>query len=589
MKIQTIVRSAVLVLLPRIAAAVPDSTSNGWPQWGRNPQHTSAAAVPAQPLRGILADVAYDPFAALEIAEGGDDLLVHFPAPLVVGTDVYVESKSGQYVPCDPPGSGQPFPCGPDAWDHETWNVTKFSWRSGSLVAQWTFASDWKPEPDAGALVGFEPVFQSVVVSGFIYVPGFAGTLHKVSTQSGSEMETINPFPDLAPSRYVAGGLAADQEGRVFYDVIELDGTDPWGTDVRGSWLVRVAANGDSATPISSLVSGAPLSSDLCRGQFSNDQRPWPPSPTAVPPSWPCGSQRVALNAVPAIAEDGTIYLISRAHFNPDYGYLVAVHPDLTPAWSASLRGILDDGCGVLVPYGGSGCREGAAQGVDPATNDRPAGRVLDRHTSSPVVLPDGAVLYAAKTGYNEGSGHLFKFGPDGSALATYAAGFDVTPAVFEHDRGYSIILKHNAFGEGVTDYYLLSLDADLVLEWTFTNTNTESCRRESDGAITCVDDHPHGFEWCVNQPAVDADGVTYANSDDGFLYAIDREGQLFDRIFLDVTLGAAYTPVSIGPDGRIYAQNSGHLLVVGIPIRPRGDVERTEHHPGNTREVVRP
>src|SRR5262249_26357157 len=80
----------------------------------------------------------------------------------------------------------------------------------------------------------------------------------------------------------------------------------------------------------------------------------------------------------------------------------------------------------------------------------------------------------------------------------------------------------------------------------------------------TCVPGPEDGFEWCVNQPAVDTEGTTFANSDDGRLYAIDRSGNLRDSIFLDVTLGAAYTPVAIGGDGRLYAQNSGHLIVVG-------------------------
>ena len=86
---------------------------------------------------------------------------------------------------------------------------------------------------------------------------------------------------------------------------------------------------------------------------------------------------------------------------------------------------------------------------------------------------------------------------------------------------------------------------------------------------MTCVDEQPNGFEWCVNAPAVDIRGTVYANSEDGNLYAIAQGGVVEDKIFLQLALGAAYTPVSIGPDGRIYAQNAGHLFAVG-GSRPR-------------------
>jgi len=36
------------------------------------------------------------------------------------------------------------------------------------------------------------------------------------------------------------------------------------------------------------------------------------------------------------------------------------------------------------------------------------------------------------------------------------------------------------------------------------------------------------------------------------------------DAGVLQLALGAAYTPLTIGPDGKIYTQNDGHLFVVG-------------------------
>ena len=81
-----------------------------------------------------------------------------------------------------------------------------------------------------------------------------------------------------------------------------------------------------------------------------------------------------------------------------------------------------------------------------------------------------------------------------------------------------------------------------------------------------CLNDgtHPDGFEWCVNAPAVDATGTVYANSEDGWLYAIGQGGVLKQKIFTQLAIGAAYTPLSIGPDGKIYTQNYGQLFVIG-------------------------
>jgi hypothetical protein len=110
----------------------------------------------------------------------------------------------------------------------------------------------------------------------------------------------------------------------------------------------------------------------------------------------------------------------------------------------------------------------------------------------------------------------------------------------------------------------MTQLGANLNLEWSFQNTNTDSCTRNTDGSLTCVSDHPAGFEWCVNSPVIDRNGVVYANSEDGNLYAIGQGGAAAQKIFQQLSLGAAYTPASLGGDGKIYSQNDGHLFVVG-------------------------
>jgi hypothetical protein len=543
----------------------------------------SPGAPVGQAPAALLADIVYDPFVEAEKAETGGSLLVHYAVPLLDGNDVYMEFKSGAYVPCQGPGSGMPFPCGPDAWGTQIWNVEKLAWRNGGLVAAWTFQSDWKPEPAGGGVGDWEPVFHSTLSGDFVYVPGFGGTVFKVSKADGTLAARINPFgTELDPGTYVAGGLAADGSGNVFYNALRLDTASPWTGDALGAWLVKISPGGTvSRVEFSTLVPDAPPASSACQLSFAGNL-PWPPSVNAIPPTGFCGSQRPGINVVPAIAPDGTIYTVSRAHFNGRYGYLVAVNPDLSRRWSASLREILKDGCGVGLPANGTpgGCRDGSRIGVDPATNDTPAGRVSDLASSSPLVLPDGGILYGAFTSYNYSRGHLFKFGADGRALATYDFGWDITPAVFVHGETYSIRIKDNHYEVGsycgdprfcpveTARYDLTSLDPNLSVEWKHTNTNTLSCRRDPGGFLACESDHPDGFEWCVNQPAVDAVGVTYATSEDGYLYAVDREGASAGAIFLDVALGAAYTPLAISADGVIYAQNNGHLFAVGNPGR---------------------
>jgi outer membrane protein assembly factor BamB len=279
-----------------------------------------------------------------------------------------------------------------------------------------------------------------------------------------------------------------------------------------------------------------------------------------------CGVQRPPLNAAPVVGADGTIFLMSRAHRTERDSFLLALKPTLELKWAASLRGRLSDGCGVTVPTDGTDknghCRPGAHAGVDPNTNNLPAGRANDQSSASPIALPDGGVLYGALTTYNGSRGHLLKFDKDGVFQASYDFGWDSTPAVFPHGGTYSIVLKDNHYNDG--PFYLTQLDANLQPVWKFLSFETRSCAAVPGGAPVCVDDHPGGFEWCVNSVAVDQDGTTYANSEDGNLYAIDKDGKLRDRIFLDTALGAAYTPISLDDKGRLYPQNNGVLFVVG-------------------------
>jgi hypothetical protein len=529
----------------------------------------------------------YDPFVSQEQSANSGELLAHYPATVTDGNDVYFMTKSGTYSSSN--------------WATQQWNAVRYTWIDGALVPVWTYASDWKPEPNGAALAGWEPVFHPIDANGFIYVPGAGGTIWKVTQASGSWVTHIDPFSGnnnvVSGNTYVAGPLTADSAGNIYYNVIQLTSPsagDPWQSDVVGAWLVKVTS-GDVASvlPFSTLVSTAPAgTATTCPGEFSSGL-PWPPSDVVgtnqVPPTVLCGSQRPGINIAPAVGTDGTIYTASRAQFDGMQAYLIAVKPDFSgPKWAASLQNLLNDGCGVIVPIGPTNttpnaCRVGATAGVDPATNAPGSGVIIDQASSSPVALPDGSVIFGAQTNYNAFRGHMFKFSSTGSFQGAYDFGWDSTPAVYTHNGTYSIVLKDNHYGTGLYcrtggtictplpdgPYYITQLDPNLNVQWQFQSTNTQTCTRNSNGTLSCTTTNPNGFEWCINMPAVDSNGDVYVTSEDGNLYVLPQGNTgVFTtptaNLFLNVAIGAAYTPLSIGPDGKLYTQNDGHLFVVG-------------------------
>jgi len=569
-----------------------------WGQWGQNPQHQGTVPVVGQTGSRILANVVYDPFTDKEqngpYAAG--DLLVHYQTPLISGNDVFMEFKTGQFSNIK-------------NWQVQTWGERKFSWVNGQLVKQWEFTGDWKPvpfSPDKDG-PGWEPVYHGALTTAALYVPGFGGTLLKLDRATGAVLARINPFATIDPNTYAVGPLSADKFGNIYYNVMQLDGSakDPWLVDVPQSWLVKVtAADVPKAVAWSTLVPGSPTATDQCTFRYAIADLPWPvlnangtPAPT---PTITCGSQRPPVNTAPALGPDGTIYDISRASLDDYYGYVIAINRDLTPKWVSSMRNRFHDGCGTpFLPASGTpgGCRAGAPANVSPPDGMPGSGRVLDDSTSAPVVAPDGSVYYGAYTRYNYAQGHLMRWSSAGQYLDTAAPwggfqfGWDTTPAIFPFTTAtgaqtFAVITKENHYGDVGSycndaticppdrtathpaypeEYFMSSLTPDLSVNWRFQNTNPLSCTRNADGTLSCTSDHPRFFEWCVNAPAVDVNGTVFSNSEDGNLYEIDRNGNLVNIVFTQLAIGAAYTPLSIGPDGRVYTQNDGRMFVIGF------------------------
>src|SRR5580704_17836819 len=575
-----------------------------WPQWGSNPQHAGMVAATGQNLTTVLSNIVYDPFVDQEKNENtivfGDAVLsVHEQAPIIDGNDTYMVMKMGTYNSCNPAGDWvHGTACGPNSWNTMQWCEVRFSWVNGVLAQAWSFDSDWVPEPNAtnydlgfNGLGGWEPVFHPVDANNFIYVPGAGGTVWKVNKTTGVSASHINPFQGnanvIVANTYVAGPLTADANGNIYYNVIQLNANgNPWNqNDVVNGWLVKIASDDTSTVAtFASLVPGAPVgSADTCPESFyfqtSPPPFPWPPSPTAVPPTGPCGSQRPGINVAPAISADGsTLYTVSRGDYDNFVSYYVAVNTaDLTPKWQASLQNRLNDGCGVLLPIAASGvtteansCTFGTTVGVDPTTNAFGSGYVIDQASSSPTVLPDGSIVFGALDNYNFSRGHLFRFDSQGNYVGAFGFGWDSTPGIYMHGGTFSVVIKDNHYSSTAYcnadnpvctatspgPFYITQLDSKFNVEWSFQSTTMDS-------------DNPNGYEWCINMPAIDMDGNVYVNSEDGNAYELPQGNSgVFTtptgKIFLNSAIGAAYTPISVGPDGTIYTQNNGQLFVIG-------------------------
>jgi outer membrane protein assembly factor BamB len=557
----------------------PGPYCDAWHQWGNNASHSGTSCVRGQPLHTVLADTVYDPFLPQEVADAEGDLLVHYQTPLIDGDDLYMMTKKGTYTPCKVTPDGHPSCFEPDEQDRlnsQIWSEQHFEVaQDGTLALQWSFDSDWKPEPQ----IGFEPMFQPALAGTLIAIPGAGGALWELDAQSGQVVRHVQPFGAVIdPDIYVSGGLSVGDDGTIYYNAFSIGKPAPLDAPARG-WLVAVSPAGDIRTVnYESLVTEQPTQC-FYTYDIRTTPLPWPPANSdgtlLLPPSSICGLQRPGINTTPAIGPDGTIFVVSRAHYNARYSYVIAVDRSLSTRWATSLRDFLHDGCGVTTPSDGTDtqntihCRIGTPDGVERVTGLLPAGQVIDDSSSSPVALPDGGVLYGSYSGYNGARGHLFKIDRSGNITGSYDFGWDSTPSVVGGPHDYKIVIKDNHYGQdqdGVDlgPFYITELDSSLNVRWQFQSTNTKSCVRQPDGGASCTEDNPNGFEWCINATAVDRDGTVYANSEDGNAYAISADGSLRESIFLDQALGAAYTPVALDHTGRVFTLNSGHLAILG-------------------------
>ena len=194
----------------------------------------------------------------------------------------------------------------------------------------------------------------------------------------------------------------------------------------------------------------------------------------------------------------------------------------------------------------------------------------MKRHRRQPY-CPMDRCSSASPTITTTSRGHLFHFDTHGNYVNAYSFGWDSTAGVYQHDGTYSIVIKDNHYpSAGVLLLQQSGLHASAgraVLCFP--------ARRQSAGGMV-IPEHDHrppasqrlrvvrqcagdrqSMGWSMS-PAKTATSTTVPQGHHGVFT------QWQQKIFLREALGAAYTPLSIGGDGKVYSQNDGHLFVVG-------------------------
>jgi hypothetical protein len=348
---------------------------------------------------------------------------------------------------------------------------------------------------------GWEPVFQPIAANGMVYYPGLGGVLHTLTLGDGT------PGVDI-----VSDAIPPDADPAVVAATVYVAGVPA--ADSGGVIYYTIKTEGAPPAGVRHQVVKATVDGTVAHADFADLTGD---SGFLTP-----------LNAGAAIAADGSIYVVTRKDF-PRIDRLLGLNQDL----SLKCTGDLDQ-----IPS--------------------KRALIIDDSSSVPVVGPDGRVFYGGWNSNGLSRGYLYEFSPTCAFLGYYDFGWDDTPAIYQPDptdpTKYYIVEKDNHYENGahVGPYYITALDPNI--DPAITDDLLKVMSVQWQFPLT-------GYEWCINQPAVDMNGTVLANGEDGYYYAIAWGGLTSARHQLLSARDAAYTPLAIANDGTVYTLNSGILF----------------------------
>ena len=556
------------------AVRAPDPYCADWHQWGGNAAHTGASCSVGQPLQKILADVLIDPLVADEVAGALGDLFVHYQAPLIDGDRVAMVRKGGTFTPCVPETDPLKYCRHPRTASLRDADVVRGRLRVGGRRARREV--DLRQRVEAAARPGGR-------------VP--AGDRRRPRRDPrGGRCDRVCRSSDRRGRSGRAAVRARRQRvhrrraRRVARRRVLQRGAVRHGDARRAGRLVarrdrqrRSRAQGPLRRPRPRArrrsATARTSTSSRCRRRRSRCSMR--AASSCCRRSFRCGPQVPGFNAAPAIADDGTVYVVSSAYGNESYSYMMSVNPGYFDVnWSRSLRDQLTTAAASTsrmhrpARWRWSDCTDGAPMGVDPETGLPPAGWVDVGSTSSPVVHARRPRAVRLAQLLQRERGHLFEFSRAGKVLGTYDFGWDLTPAVARSAarRASSSRTTTTAVHAGHRSGPVLPDDArrraraGLAVPEHRDQELRAPARRQrelhgrSPARLRVV--HQRSRDRRERHDVCEQRGRQRLR--DG------ADGQVRDHLLLDTALGAAYTPVVLDREGRVYALNAGHLYVVG-------------------------
>jgi glucose/arabinose dehydrogenase len=483
-----------------------------WAGYAGNAQHTAVSTVASQTLETINWQTPVD----LAPQYSGTELFIHYGSPVVTAANTVIV----------------PVKIGTDGG----FEVEAID--GGTGIVKWTQKSDYVLPPH-----NWTPSYgPTLTPANRLYFAGAGGTVYYVDSPDASGTKTVGQLAFYGLANYTGNKAALD--GSVFINTpITSDraGNIYFGFEVTGpnpanlqSGIARIAADGTGT-----WISAAAAAGDA-------------------------NITKVAMNAAPALSNDGQKVYVAVSNGDFGYGYLLALDSN------------------TLQRIGASG------QQVRLRDPDGSDGVIADDGTASPTVGPDGDVYFGVlenPLSYNHYRGWLLHFSGDLSQRKTPGAfGWDDTASVvpasmvpgYHGTSSYLLMTKYNNYAGGAGDGVnkIAILDPQGTMSYSAGGQNVTVMSEVLTIAGVTPDPEFGGSavrEWCINTAAVDpqTDSVL-VNNEDGKLYRWDLGTNTFtEQITLTSGIGEAYTPTVIGADGKVYAINNATLFAVGLDHAP--------------------